>query len=222
MKVFDVKLKTIQEVLGTNPGDKEVYDSFIASKAPTAASIEEEIAAYGVDSVAEKGKTIFLKDEEGHPYIYSYMIRGFLKSAAGACKAATGSKTNKAKLTAHKKKIDLGVFIPNAQRRLYWCNPDGSLVSTDQIGDCQRPLRADTAQGPRVSLANSETIPAGSTLSFRLYVVDDNLEELVEEWLRYGCLNGLGQWRNSGKGSFIVEELSVEDREFGDFYPGDF
>lgn len=222
MKVFNVKIRLIQEVLGTNPGDKEVYDKYIASLAPDAASIEEEIAAFGVDSVAEKGKTIFLKDSEGHPFIFSYMIRGFLKSAAGACKNATGSKSAKAKLSAHKKKVDLGIFLPNSQRRLYWCNPDGSLVTLDEIGDCQRPLRADTAQGPRVSLANSETIPAGSTLTFRLYVVDDNLEELVEEWLRYGCLNGLGQWRNSGKGSFVVDELTVEDREFGDYYPGDF
>ena len=94
MKQFDVKIHTIQEVLGTCPGDKEIFESFIASKAPDAATMEEEIAAYGADAVAEKGKTIFLKDEEGHPFIYSYMIRGFLKAAAGACKAATGSKTN--------------------------------------------------------------------------------------------------------------------------------
>ena len=222
MKQFDVKIHTIQEVLGTCPGDKEIFESFIASKAPDAATMEEEIAAYGADAVAEKGKTIFLKDEEGHPYIYSYMIRGFLKAAAGACKNATGSKTNKVKLSAHKKKVDQFIFIPNSQRKLFWTNPDGSLVTVDEIGDCQRPLRADTAQGPRVSLANSETIPAGSVLTFRLYVLDDALEDLVAEWLRYGCLNGLGQWRNSGKGSFVVDEMVITDRDFGDFQEGDF
>jgi hypothetical protein len=28
---------------------------------------------------------------------------------------------------------------------------------------------------------------------------------LVEEWLEYGELRGLGQWRNSGKGRFTAE-----------------
>lgn len=222
MKVFDCKIHLIQEALGTCPGDKEIYESFIASKAPDSASLEEEIAAFGADAVAEKGKTIFLKDEQGHPFIHSYMVKGFLKAAAGACKNSTGSKTAKAGLKAHKKKIDTQVFIPNSQRRLYWSNPDGSLVSLSDINDCQRPLRADTAQGPRVSLANSETIPSGSVLTFRLYVMDDSLEELVAEWLRYGCLNGLGQWRNSGKGSFVVDEMNVTTREFGDYLPGDY
>jgi hypothetical protein len=29
----------------------------------------------------------------------------------------------------------------------------------------------------------------------------------VEEWLDYGCLRGLGQWRNSGKGRFFWERI---------------
>ena len=221
MKVFDVKIHLIQEALGTCPGDKEIYESFIASKSPNAASMEEEIAAYGVDEVAQKGKTIFLK-EDGHPFIYSYMVRGFLKAAAAACKNATGSKTAKSNLKAHKKKVDQYIFVPNGQRKLFWTNPDGTLVNLDEIGDCQRPLRADTAQGPRVSLANSETVPAGSILTFRLYVIDDSLEDLVAEWLRYGCLNGIGQWRNSGKGSFVVDEMNITNRDYGDYLPGDY
>ncbi len=32
-------------------------------------------------------------------------------------------------------------------------------------------------------------------------------ESLVREWLTYGRLRGLGQWRNSGKGRFTFEEL---------------
>ena len=44
MKLFNVKIRLIQESLGTNPGDKEIYESFVASKAPDAATMEEEIA----------------------------------------------------------------------------------------------------------------------------------------------------------------------------------
>ena len=55
-----------------------------------------------------------------------------------------------------------------------------------KIGDCQRPLRAQTAQGERVSLANSEEIPAGSTCEFEILLMDESLENAVLEWLDYG------------------------------------
>lgn len=76
---------------------------------------------------------------------------------------------------------------------------------TGNIGECQRPLRAQTAQGERVSLANSEEIPAGSTCEFEVLCMDDSHEKAVLEWLEYGQLRGIGQWRNSGKGRFSYE-----------------
>ena len=57
-------------------------------------------------------------------------------------------------------------------------------------------------QGERVSLANSEEIPAGSSITFEIKLLDPSLESVVIEWLDYGALRGLGQWRNSGKGRF--------------------
>nr|DAT50795.1 MAG TPA: hypothetical protein [Caudoviricetes sp.] len=47
--------------------------------------------------------------------------------------------------------------------------------------ECQRPLRAQTAQGERVSLANSEEIPAGSTCEFEITCMDDAHEKAVIE-----------------------------------------
>lgn len=35
--------------------------------------------------------------------------------------------------------------------------------------------------------------------------------ETVREWLDYGALRGLFQWRNSGKGRFEWEEVDKED-----------
>jgi hypothetical protein len=74
-----------------------------------------------------------------------------------------------------------------------------------EIGNCQRPLRGQTAQGERIALANSETIPAGATATFTVHCMNDDDEELVKEWLAYGEWHGLGQWRNSGKGAFTYE-----------------
>jgi hypothetical protein len=75
------------------------------------------------------------------------------------------------------------------------------------MGECQRPLRASTPQGERVSIAHSETVPAGSTLEFEVLCMTDQMEDLVRELLEYGQLRGLSQWRNSGKGRFTHKIL---------------
>ena len=78
---------------------------------------------------------------------------------------------------------------------------------TGSIGDCQRPLRAETMQGPRVALAHSEIVPEGSTCEFTIQLLDETLEPVVRECLDYGKLRGLAQWRNSGKGRYVWDEL---------------
>ena len=37
-------------------------------------------------------------------------------------------------------------------------------------------------------------------------LLDDGLEPALREWLDYGRRRGIGQWRNSGKGSFEWRE----------------
>ena len=51
MKQMKVELTLTNEMLGAEPGDKDIYRTYIASKAPDAASIEEEVAALGTDGV---------------------------------------------------------------------------------------------------------------------------------------------------------------------------
>ena len=87
------------------------------------------------------------------------------------------------------------IFV--APRQIVAHLPEGGVV-----GFCERPLRAQTAQGERVSLARSESLPAGTVLEFEILLLSDKLAELVDEWMDYGKYRGLGQWRNSGKGSF--------------------
>ena len=74
------------------------------------------------------------------------------------------------------------------------------------MGILERPLRAQTAQGERIALARSETIPAGSTMEFEIMVLGQimqgrtkvDFDELLTEWLNFGAWVGLGQWRGSG------------------------
>ena len=204
MKKVRVKLKFIEPILGTSPADPEIYDNFIGKNAPDAPTLEDEIEAIGVDAVAEKGMTIFPRTADGKPFLYDYQIKGFFKDACGMLSRVGGKgddgkkrKVNESsKMTAYKKIIDGLIFV---QPRQIPINFDG------QMGVCQRPLRAMTMQGERVSLAKSEEIPAGSEIEFDIVTLSDDYDKAIIEWLDYGILRGIGQWRNSGKGRFEYE-----------------
>ena len=196
-KELRVRIKFTEEVLGTANSDKDIHEEYIASKAPDAPSREEEVAALGVDEVVAKGKTIFHRNAEGKPILWDYQIKGFFKSAAQAGSYVGGD----AKLAGYKKKIDLLVFVN--ERQIVLNIPEG-----EEMGDCQRPLRAQTMQGERVALANSETCPAGTEAEFTIKVLDDGLMKYVLQWLDYGALNGIGAWRNSSKGRFTWSEVT--------------
>ena len=201
METMHVRLTFIDEILGTASSDPEIHRSYIASKGPDALTLEEELETLTVDEVTEKGMTIFSKDENGNPVLWNYQIRGFFKSACSALRAIKGTKSSK--LKAYKKQIDLRIFVfadeaNKAERKI-------PIKVSGEIGSCQRPLRAQTMQGERVTLANSESIPAGSSVEFDIVLLEPEDREMVEEWLDYGQLNGIGQWRNSGKGAFTWE-----------------
>lgn len=196
MKVLSVKLTFLEEVLGTASADPEIYATYVSSNAPDAASLEQEIEAIGVDGVIEKGTTVFPVDEDGNPIFWDYQIKGFFKDACGMLSRV--KTTQSSKIRAYKKVIDGLIFVSPRKIKIHLAG---------EIESCQRPLRAQTAQGERVALANSEAIPAGSSIEFDITMLDEAHEKQVREWLDYGQLRGLGQWRNSGKGRFSWEEI---------------
>ena len=190
-----VRLTFQEGVLGTAPQNEEIYTDFIASKAPDCSTLEEEVAALGVDEVVEKGKTVFPK-EEGRPFLYDYQVKGFFKGACGFLREVPGTESSK--LKAYKKKIDGLIFV--YPRKIFFEN-------YGEVGNCQRSLRAQTMQGERISLANSDEIQAGAQIEFEIECLNEAHESAVIEWLNYGQKSGIGQWRNSGKGRFTWEEV---------------
>lgn len=189
--IYNVKLTLTTDMLGTVPLNKQIYEDFIASKqdAPAHAITEVESVVESDD----KGKTGFHRDENGNPFVYDYFMKGFFKSACGNMARVDGSLSSKIK--AYKKVID-GLLFP-MERKI-------PIVVNGEIGELQRPLRAQTAQGERIALAFSETAPAGSTMEFRIEILSDKVitEELLTEWLDYGKYMALGQWRSAGYGRF--------------------
>ena len=198
-----VKITLIEEVLGSSPSNEELLATYIASKAPTDELTSEEIDNIKAQN-AEDRITIFPRQADGTPFIYDYQIKGMLKDS---CKAlATAGKAGYpggkacAGLKAYKKLIDGLIFV--SPREIPY-NMNGMRMDY-----CERPLRASTPQGERVSIAKSETVPAGSTIEFEITCLDPKLEDMVRECLDYGKLRGLGQWRNSGKGRYIWEKVT--------------
>lgn len=197
-----VRLTFTEEVLGSQPGSKEEFDGFFRDRAVAAmvkgGKSEDEAmdAARGeredisADEALQRGKTVFPRTMDGRPCMYGYQLKGAFKDACSMMRRVPGSKSSK--LTAYKKAIDGTLFVN--ERKV-------PFDVFGEMGECVRPLRASTPQGDRVALARSETIPAGSTLTFTVTCLDGRLWPTVEEWLNYFGVRGIGQWRNSGKGT---------------------
>lgn len=200
METRRIRVELIDEMLGTNPNNKNIHEDYISSQAPDAESRKEELEHLPAEDMVQKEMTVFYRDKDGNPEMASYHLYGFFKSACGYLRKV--DKTESKKLKAYKKTIDgLIKVYPDANdktgRFIKLHLPEGA-----EIGNCQRPLRAQTMQGERVALANSETVPAGTWFECDIVVWDSSTWAYIEEWLNYGEFNGLGQWRSSGKGAF--------------------
>lgn len=226
-----VRLTFTEEVLGSNSPDAEIQRNYIASKAPDAQTLEDEVAAASAEEVADSKMTVFFyinpetglpftKDELEAPHypgiavMKSHQMRGYIMDTAGKMRTQAGTLTNKIK--AYKKLIDGAVkvepmWIPYVS--------GGKYLTRADMGRCERPLRAETMQGPRVALAASESIPAGASveiwINMRPQLTGPDIWDLVQEWLNFGEDNGFGQWHSSGRGRFVWELLDDDGNVVG-------
>lgn len=206
MKVEEKKFRLVglQPLLGGVALDKEIFTKYIATKAR---DFEKESAKEDVENVIDENEKVtgFYRDvETGNVIIKGYQIKGFMKEAAKALKDQLG-------LASCVSKIDNFVFIAEdnipVMRGGEWIKqPDNFL---------ERPLRGETPQGPRVSLAKSEQICGDWYIDITVKVIENKKTAksvaldmgVVEELLSYGQFKGLLQWRNAGYGSFRIEEI---------------
>lgn len=192
MDNYRVTVTFIEPLLGTVPGDPEIYETWATQPDVEDEEVEEELLT--LPDKLEKGTTGFHRLDET-PALYDYVVKGFFKDACGMLRRVP--KTASSKIRAYRKIIDGLVFV---KPRLIPIQTNGG-----EITFLERPLRAQTAQGERVALARSECCPSGSSITFKLLILGEVTEDLLREWLEYGALRGLGQWRNGGYGAFEYE-----------------
>jgi len=193
---YHVVLTLTEDILGSMPKSKELATNFVLKKGLDKGAISEaqfEEEANTLQDMQERGYTGFRQDDKG-VYFRDYAIKGFLKAAALALKTEHMVKNAGSKISQH-------VFV--FPRDIHFKTGNGEIVVQPE-GICERPLRAQTMQGPRVSLAKSDVVKAGSTLEFDIEVVASSefSEETLHTLLGYGKYSGLGQWRNAGYGRF--------------------
>jgi hypothetical protein len=195
-KTTKIRLVFTEDLLGSSPLNKELYTKYIETlKAKRKDPRPEDEPAEAETIEIEEKMTGFMRDEGGI-FIYDYAVKGFLKEAGNVLKTALDVK-------ALRQKIDNYWFVDPRRVRIF--APDGT-AKKEPDGLNQRPLRAQTPQGPRTALAVSEMVKAGSHLDFTLRMLDGSPlkkeMEILETLLSYGANKGLGQWRNGGYGRF--------------------
>lgn len=178
-------------VLGTQPQKKTPASDYIRSQIPPeVGDVSDELET--LDELMDKGTTGFYK-LDGNPIFFDYQVKGFLKEAG---KTFNGEIEG---VKALRSKIDSLVFVE--PRRIPLILPDGEVMTFNE-----RPLRAETPQGPRTTLARSEQLPEGTKFSCRVGVYPTNSGKitfsLLKELLDYGNDKGYGAWRNAGWGRF--------------------
>ena len=191
-----MKIVLLDQMLGTVPKDKDTYEKYIAPKAPIVQNGIDEVETVPEDTTSTPGYTGFMEDDDG-PFIFNYMIKGFLKEAGNTLKDV--SQLN---IKALRSKIDAFVFT--GPRKIRLPKPEGIVA---------RSLRAQTAMGPRVTVVQSDYIPEGTLLECTITLLEN--KEIKEETLRaildYGEFKGLGQFRNGSYGRFTYELTKIEE-----------
>jgi hypothetical protein len=188
---FHIRITFLTPVLGSQP-TVDVASEYLATKYVDNGGELPADEAETLPEVVEKGTTVFHRDEEGEPLFFDYQVKGFLKEAGRIFNGLHGVK-------ALRSKVENLVFVTPRKIKLHL--PEGSAMTF-----LERPLRAETAQGPRIALARSEQLPEGTWFEMTLEVFDGPVtDDILRDLLTYGEKKGLGQWRNGGFGRFAFE-----------------
>lgn len=209
--------------LGTVPKNEDVHTRHVAKDDGTEsrkAQITEEtetIDNKGLTDKEKQGYTGFWKDDDGI-FVYNYWILGNIKANIETLVNNGAIK----KIWKMKHFVDKTAQV--FPRRIHFLGkPEADETVEDSNGlfklneasyTLERPLRADTMKGERVTVAKSDVVDVGTQFDFNIKLIynDKGLTpEVITRAIKLGERYGLGQWRGSGGyGRYTVELLKAE------------
>ena len=237
---YSITICFLNDILGSAPANKQFYEKYLLSKllkeidktkkkiakAKTEEerrilqdlleNLEAEVAEIPeVEDNEDSRLTVFYRanyEDFLVPVIRGHQILGFFKHGMNAFKDVFGVKNPREKVSRYVRVRPFNIFIYEKE-----LSPENLVDDVDGI--LERPLRALTPQGERISVVKSEFIKSNQDKIIQFEVIlfknkditFDMLETLMRE---YGKFNGISQWRNTGfYGSFEVLEVRELESE---------
>lgn len=204
--------RTVEEYLG-EPLSEEQWKNALANNLKKDSPLFQMLKEH-------RGHTVFARTPEGNPGVEDYVLKGAFKELASiVCerdRAKLGFLKSK-QFTASLLNRHMFIEFPGATDDSispFWANKECTEVrdierNSEGKGDnCSRSLRANTPQGPIVSIVASERVTPEVYVRFNvLSFIDDVDLKALERVLDVGRYFGCSQWRSAGKGRFTIERL---------------
>ena len=176
--------------LGTSPGRGSPAHHYLVKKAmeenPNLTIEDMEQDEKTIPEILEDSTTVFRRDPNGRAKCVNYQVKGMFKECGEQFNGEQGLKQMRSR-------IDNTLFVFPRDIPIHY---------ESEIEILERPLRAMTQQGPRVSLARSEMIRPPAWIECDIQTIDfPKIQwnyDLLRMLLDYSDIRGFGQWRNSG------------------------
>lgn len=203
-------LRAVQEKLGRRDQLPDSIEELITFARELNEEYEEAVAK-GEDQKS----TVFMRDKEGHAVLSTHMIIGNFKENLKSMvnNSEKGSMAVKSKVaTGEIMSTDVKVvenFVRPSKDILRHENGKAVIL--------ERPISFERMGKTVTAIALSEQIPEGAEIEFTLRIrAGSPFLDVLPDLLEMGKLNGIGQWRGSGKkGLFVYKIEDCDDPGHG-------
>lgn len=165
--------------------------------------------------------TVFHRDSYGL-YLMDFQLKGAIKEAAKQLRLKVPGQ--KAAEVNALRFVEGGLWVypihPQHGRNIYFMRDNDFVTEEDYVFD--RIKRVETPQGPRTSIAASETINPPCSIQFmivKLIGYPLTFERHVEPMLAYLSYQGIGQWRGAGHGRIECDVVELTKAEIKAMLP---
>lgn len=199
-------LRVVQEKIGR----KDPLPNTVESLMDMAKELNEEYEAM-VSKGEDQKSTVFMRDDDKYPILSTHMIIGNFKENLKSMvnNSEKGSTAVKSKVSASE------IMSTDVKVIEDFVRPSLDIIRNEngKAKLLERPIRFERMGKTMTAIALSEQLPEGAEIEFTLRVrAGSPFLDVLPDLLEMGKLNGIGQWRGSGKkGIFCYKIEECED-----------